>query len=90
MVFKVRDESTVSSSIYSNNKEGRAICNNKMAGIIVQTHSTICISRRFWLICFPIIIIIIIMPTKLIMKTKIKLIKSCSCVNSSINGLFAS
>merc|ERR1719378_645613 len=46
IVLRVSEESTDSSNIYRSNSEGKAICNNKMAGIIVQTHSTICISSK--------------------------------------------
>lgn len=90
IVLRVSEESTDSSNIYRSNSEGKAICNNKMAGIIVQTHSTICISSKPILMCLPIIIITIIIPTNLIMNTKIRLMKSWSCVNSSIRGEFES
>jgi len=61
-----------------------------MAGIIVQTHSIICLSKRFLLTNLLTIIINIINPTKLIIKIKIILIKSCKKINSSIIGEFAS
>lgn len=79
-----------SSNIYSKSKEGRAIWIKIIAGINVQTLSTICISNKFLLIKEFFIIEIIINPTNLIINIKTKLIKSCKNTNSSIIGEFPS
>ena len=76
--------------MYKSNSDGSAICKSSTAGIRVHTHSTICISSKFILINFSFTIITIIKPTKVMMNTKIKLIKSCKCDNSSIRGVFES
>ena len=52
MVFRVKEVSTLSSSMYSNNNDGRAIWSKIAAGTRVHTHSTICISSRSWLTNF--------------------------------------
>ena len=46
----VSDESIDSSNIYNNNNDGIAIWIKIIAGIIVQIHSIICLSKRFILI----------------------------------------
>ena len=86
----VKLESIDSSSIYSNNNEGIAIWIKIIAGIIVQIHSIIWLSNRFLLIKELNNILTIINPTKVIIKTKIILIKSCKKINSSIMGELAS
>ena len=73
----VKLESIDSSSIYNNNNEGIAIWIKIIAGIIVQIHSIIWLSNRFLLIKELNNILTIINPTKVIIKTKIILIKSC-------------
>ena len=60
------------------------------AGTIVQIHSIICLSNKFLLINELNIILTIIYPTNLIIKTKIILIKSCKKINSSMMGELAS
>ena len=60
------------------------------AGITVQIDSIICLSNKFLLINLFSIIVTIITPTNLIIKTKIILIKSCKKINSSIMGELAS
>ena len=79
-------ESAASSSIYSNNKLGRAIWINNKAGASVQTHSTNCTSKNSLLINLELIIVIITISTNLIIKSRIRLIKSWRKVNSSIRG----
>ena len=79
----VKLESIDSSSIYSNNNEGIAIWIKIIAGIIVQIHSIIWLSNRFLLTKELNNILTIINPTKVIIKTKIMLIKSCKKINSS-------
>jgi len=86
----VKLESIDSSSIYSNNNEGIAIWIKIIAGIIVQIHSIIWLSNRFLLTKELNNILTIINPTKVIIKTKIILIKSCKKINSSIMGELAS
>ena len=86
----VKLESIDSSSIYNNNNEGIAIWIKIIAGIIVQIHSIIWLSNRFLLIKELNNILTIINPTKVIIKTKIILIKSCKKINSSIMGELAS
>ena len=86
----VKLESIDSSSIYSNNNEGIAIWIKMIAGIIVQIHSIIWLSNRFLLTKELNNILTIINPTKVIIKTKIILIKSCKKINSSIMGELAS
>ena len=86
----VKLESIDSSSIYSNNNEGIAIWIKIIAGIIVQIHSIIWLSNRFLLTKELNNILTIINPTKVIIKTKIMLIKSCKKINSSIMGELAS
>jgi len=76
--------------MYKSSKDGKAICSSRTAGIKVHTHSTICISSKFMLMNFSFTIITIIKPTKVIINTKIKLIKSCKCDNSSIKGVLES
>ena len=73
----VKLESIDSSSIYNNNNEGIAIWIKIIAGIIVQIHSIIWLSNRFLLTKELNNILTIINPTKVIIKTKIILIKSC-------------
>ena len=79
-----------SSSIYNNNKDGIAIWIRIIAGIIVQIHSIIWLSKRFILIYLFFNMKIIIISTKEIINIKIKLIKSCKKINSSIIGELAS
>lgn len=79
-----------SSSIYNNNKDGIAIWIRIIAGIIVQIHSIIWLSKRFILIYLFFNMKIIIINTKEIINIKIKLIKSCKKINSSIIGELAS
>jgi len=86
----IKLESIDSSSIYSNNNEGIAIWIKIIAGIIVQIHSIIWLSNRFLLTKELNNILTIINPTKVIIKTKIILIKSCKKINSSIMGELAS
>lgn len=86
----VKLESIDSSSIYSNNNEGIAIWIKIIAGIIVQIHSIIWLSNRFLLTKELNNILTIINPTKVIIKTKIILIKSCKKINSSMIGELAS
>ena len=86
----VKLESIDSSSIYSSNNEGIAIWIKIIAGIIVQIHSIIWLSNRFLLTKELNNILTIINPTKVIIKTKIILIKSCKKINSSIMGELAS
>ena len=86
----VKLESIDSSSIYNNNNEGIVIWIKIIAGIIVQIHSIIWLSNRFLLIKELNNILTIINPTKVIIKTKIILIKSCKKINSSIMGELAS
>ena len=86
----VKLESIDSSSIYNNNNEGIAIWIKIIAGIIVQIHSIIWLSNRFLLTKELNNILTIINPTKVIIKTKIILIKSCKKINSSIIGELAS
>jgi len=86
----VKLESIDSSSIYNNNNEGIAIWIKIIAGIIVQIHSIIWLSNRFLLTKELNNILTIINPTKVIIKTKIILIKSCKKINSSIMGELAS
>ena len=86
----VKLESIDSSSIYSNNNKGIAIWIKIIAGIIVQIHSIIWLSNRFLLTKELNNILTIINPTKVIIKTKIILIKSCKKINSSIIGELAS
>ena len=86
----VKDESIDSSNIYNNNNEGIAIWIKIIAGIIVQIHSIVCLSKRFILIYLFFNIKIIIIKTKEIINIKIKLIKSCKKINSSIIGELAS
>ena len=88
--FTVREESTDSSNIYRRSNEGMAIWINTTAGIIVQIHSIIWLSSKFIFIYLFDIILIIIYITKLIMNTKIMLIKSWRKINSSMIGEFAS
>ena len=90
MVLSVKTLSTVSSNMYNKSNEGSAICSSKIAGMSVHTHSTICISKRLMLMYGLITIKIMIIPTNLMINTKIKLIKSCRWASSSIKGLFAS
>ena len=63
--------------MYNNNNEGIAIWIKIIAGIMVQIHSIICLSNKFLLINELNSILTIINPTKVIIKTKIILIKSC-------------
>jgi len=86
----VSDESIDSSSIYKSSREGMAIWIRITAGTIVQIHSIICLSNKFLLINELNIILNIIYPTNLIIKTKIILIKSCKKISSSIIGELAS
>ena len=86
----VKLESIDSSSIYNNSNEGIAIWIKIIAGIIVQIHSIICLSNKFLLIKELNNILTIINPTKVIMKIRIMLIKSCKKINSSIIGELAS
>ena len=58
--------------------------------IIVQIHSIIWLSNKFLLTKELNNILTIINPTKVIIKTKIILIKSCKKINSSIMGELAS
>ena len=67
-----------------------AIWIKMIAGIIVQILSIICLSNKFILIYLLNIINTIIYPTNEIMKIKIKLIKSCKKISSSIIGELAS
>ena len=90
ITFNVRDESIDSSNIYNNSKEGIAIWIKIIAGIIVQILSIICLSKRLMLINLLYNIKTIIYPTNEIIKIKIRLIKSCKKINSSIIGEFAS
>jgi len=76
--------------MYNNNKEGMAIWIKITAGIIVQIHSIICLSNKFLLIKELNSILTIINPTKVIINTKIILIKSCKKINSSMIGELAS
>ena len=86
----VKDESIDSSNIYNNNKDGIAIWTKMIAGMIVQIHSIICLSSKVILIILLNNIKIIIYLTKEIINIKIKLIKSCKKINSSIIGELAS
>jgi len=86
----VNDESIDSSNIYKSKREGMAIWIKITAGTIVQIHSIICLSNKFLLINELNIILTIIYPTNLIIKTKIILIKSCKKINSSMMGELAS
>jgi len=79
-----------SSSIYNKIKEGIAICTKITAGIIVQTDSIICISKRVLLTLVLNSIATITHPTKVITNKRIMLIKSCKNNNSSMTGEFAS
>ena len=63
--------------IYSNNNEGIVIWIKIIAGAIVQTHSIIWLSNRFLLTKELNNILTITNHTKVIIKTKIILIKSC-------------
>jgi len=83
-------ESIDSSSMYNNNNEGIAIWIKMIAGMIVQIHSIICLSNKFLLIKELNNILTIINPTKVIIKIRIMLIKSCKKINSSIIGELAS
>jgi len=85
-----KTESIDSSNMYNRRSEGSAIWTKMTAGITVHTHSTIWLSRRFWLMNVLLNIRIIIRPTNVIIKIKIVLIKSCNKTNSSIIGEFAS
>ena len=73
----IKLESIDSSSIYSNNNEGIVIWIKIIAGAIVQTHSIIWLSNRFLLTKELNNILTITNHTKVIIKTKIILIKSC-------------
>ena len=86
----VKFESIDSSNIYNNNNEGMAIWIKIIAGIMVQIHSIICLSNKFLLINELNSILTIINPTKVIIKIRIILIKSCKKINSSIIGELAS
>ena len=86
----VKFESIDSSNIYNNNNEGIAIWIKIIAGIMVQIHSIICLSNKFLLINELNNILTIINPTKVIIKIRIILIKSCKKINSSIIGELAS
>ena len=90
MALIVRLESIDSSSIYSRSKDGIAIWIKITAGMIVQIHSIICLSSRVILINLLNNIKIIIYLTKEIINIKIKLIKSCKKINSSMIGELAS
>merc|ERR1712165_508083 len=87
---KKNAESIDSSNMYNNNNEGIAIWIKIIAGIIVQIHSIICLSSRVMLINLLNNIKIIKYLTKEIINIKIKLIKSCKKINSSIIGELAS
>ena len=76
--------------MYNNNNEGIAIWIKIIAGIMVQIHSIICLSNKFLLINELNNILTIINPTKVIIKIRIILIKSCKKINSSIIGELAS
>ncbi len=70
----MREELTASSNIYKSNNEGKAIWIKIIAGIIVQTHSIICLSNKVILINLFTTILYIMWPTKVIIKSKIRLI----------------
>jgi hypothetical protein len=84
------EESTDSSSIYSKIREGMAIWIKITAGIIVQIHSIICLSKSVLLIWLLTSIPTIIILTKVIIKTRTRLIKSPKKISSSIMGELAS
>ena len=90
MTFNVSEELIASSNIYKSSNEGKAIWIKIIAGIIVQMHSVIWLSSKNILIYLLYNIINIIYPTKLIINIKIKLIKSCKKINSSMIGELAS